>query len=91
MAVTVRIPSVLTGLTGGRQTVVIEARDIRNLLQGLEASYAGIGERVTDARGEIHRFVNFYVNEEDIRFLDGLDTVLQDGDTVSIVPAIAGG
>jgi len=91
MAIKVRIPSVLTGLTGGRQTVAIEAENIRTLLQGLETSYTGIGERLTDEQGEVRRFVNLYVNEEDIRFLEGLSTNLQDGDTVSIVPAIAGG
>ena len=91
MPVTVRIPSVLTGLTGGKQTVAIEAVNIRDLLQGLEAAHTGIGERLTDEQGEVRRFVNLYVNEEDIRFLEGLNTELQDGDTVSIVPAIAGG
>lgn len=91
MAVTVRIPSVLTGLTGGKQTVAIEAENIRSLLNGLDASYTGIGERLTDEQGEVRRFINLYVNEEDIRFLEGLNTDLQDGDKVSIVPAIAGG
>jgi len=70
--------------------VDIEAKTVREMVENLEASHAGMKERLMDDKG-VRRFVNLYVGEEDIRFLDGLDTELKDGDEVSIVPAIAGG
>lgn len=90
MAVLVRIPTPLRTLTGGAESVNIEAKTVRELVENLEANHAGIRERLMDDKG-VRRFVNLYVGEEDIRFLDGLDTELKDGDEVSIVPAIAGG
>lgn len=90
MAITVRIPTPLRTLTGGAETVSIEGKTIRELIENLESSHAGIKERLMDDKG-VRRFVNLYVGEEDIRFLDGLDTELKDGEEVSIVPAIAGG
>jgi molybdopterin synthase sulfur carrier subunit len=90
MAVTVRIPTPLRTLTGGNESVEIEAKTVREMVENLEANHAGMKERLMDEKG-VRRFVNLYVGEEDIRFLDGLDTELKDGDEVSIVPAIAGG
>jgi sulfur-carrier protein len=90
MAVTVRIPTPLRTLTQGSEAVSAEGKTVRELIETLESKYAGIKDRLVDEKG-VRRFVNLYVGEEDIRFLDGLDTALKDGDEVSIVPAIAGG
>jgi len=91
MSVNVRIPTPLRKLTGGADEVSVEAVTVGEMIDGLEAAHAGIKERLCDENGEIRRFVNVYVNDEDVRFLDGRGTVLKDGDEVSIVPAIAGG
>ncbi len=91
MSVNVRIPTPLRKLTGGSDEVTIEASSIGELIDNLEAAHAGLKERLCDEAGEIRRFVNVYVNDEDVRFLDGRNTALKDGDEVSIVPAIAGG
>jgi MoaD family protein len=90
MAVTVRIPTPLRTLTGGQEEVHAEGRTVADVIEDLERSHPGIKERLLDDKG-VRRFVNIYANEEDVRFLDNLDTELSDGDTVSIVPAIAGG
>jgi sulfur-carrier protein len=90
MAVTVRIPTPLRTLTGGSESVSVEAKNVRELVETLEGQHPGMKERLMDDKG-VRRFVNLYVGEEDIRFLDGLETELKDGDEVSIVPAIAGG
>jgi sulfur-carrier protein len=90
MAITVRIPTPLRTLTGGAETVSIEGKTVREMVENLESNHPGIKERLMDDKG-VRRFVNLYVGEEDIRFLDGLDTELKDGEEVSIVPAIAGG
>ncbi|MDQ6986479.1 MAG: ubiquitin-like small modifier protein 1 [Mariprofundaceae bacterium] len=91
MSVNVRIPTPLRKLTGGADEVNVEAATIGEMIDALEAAHAGIKERLCDDNGEIRRFVNVYVNDEDVRFLDGRGTALKDGDEVSIVPAIAGG
>jgi molybdopterin synthase sulfur carrier subunit len=91
MAIMVRIPSPLRKLTGGQSEVEAKADSIGNLISALDASYPGMKERLCDETGTVRRFVNIYVNEEDIRFLTHQDTPLKDGDQVSIVPAIAGG
>jgi len=91
MTVTVRIPTPLRKLTAGADEVSIEAINIGDMIDNLEASHAGLKERLCDEKGEIRRFVNVYLNDEDVRFLKGRDTELKDGDEVSIVPAIAGG
>jgi molybdopterin synthase sulfur carrier subunit len=91
MSVNVRIPTPLRKLTGGSDEVSIEASNVGELIDNLEAAHAGLKERLCDEAGEIRRFVNVYVNDEDVRFLDGRNTALKDGDEVSIVPAIAGG
>ena len=91
MAVFVRIPTPLRRLTGGQEQVAAEGSTVGALLVDLAARYPGIGERLQDEQGEIRRFINIYVNDEDVRFLQGLATPLGEGDLVSIVPAIAGG
>jgi len=87
----VRIPTPLRPLTKNQGEVDITAGSIADMVNILEASYPGIKARLCDDSGELRRFVNIYVNEEDIRFLNGKDTELKTGDEVSIVPAIAGG
>jgi molybdopterin synthase sulfur carrier subunit len=78
-------------LTKGQGEVDVSAANISDMITKLEASYPGIKDRLCDDKGELRRFVNMYVNEEDIRFLKGKDTILTDSDEISIVPAIAGG
>jgi len=91
MSVSVRIPTPLRKLTGGADEVAIEGANVGEVIENLEAAHPGLKERLCDEAGEIRRFVNVYVNDEDVRFLEGRATVLKDGDEVSIVPAIAGG
>lgn len=90
MAITVRIPTPLRTLTEGKDEVEAKGSNIREIIDDLEGNYPGIKERLCDDKG-VRRFVNIYQNEEDIRFLDSLDTAVKDGDSISIVPAIAGG
>lgn len=90
MAVKVRIPVPLQRLTQGKEEVEGEAGTVISLINSLDKKYSGLGERISEG-GKIRRFVNVYVNEEDIRFLKGEETDVKDGDEVSIVPAIAGG
>jgi molybdopterin synthase sulfur carrier subunit len=90
MAVKVRIPTPLQRLTGGQELVEGKPGTIIDLVNDLESKFPGIGERISEG-GKIRRFVNIYVNEEDIRFLKAEQTEVKDGDEVSIVPAIAGG
>ncbi|NEQ50345.1 MAG: MoaD/ThiS family protein [Leptolyngbya sp. SIO3F4] len=91
MAVKVLIPTPLQKFTNNEATVEIDGASIVGLLDSLETKFPGIKARLCDDSGELRRFVNFYVNSEDIRFLDGKETTLNDGDEVSIVPAVAGG
>ena len=91
MPITVNIPTPLRKLTNNQSEVEIAAATVGELVDGLEGAYGGIAEKLLDEGGEIRRYVNVFVNDEDIRFLDGKDTPLTDGDNVSIVPAIAGG
>ena len=88
---TVRIPTPLRKYTEGKDEVSVGGASVRELLDNLEGSHAGIGERIRDDKGEVRRFVNIFVGDEDIRFLEGLDTKVSDGDEISIIPAIAGG
>lgn len=88
---TVRIPTPLRKYTQGQEEVGIAASDVRQLIEALEAAHPGIRERICDDKGAVRRFVNIFVGDEDIRFLEGLDTPVKDADEVSIVPAIAGG
>jgi molybdopterin synthase sulfur carrier subunit len=89
--VTIRIPTQLRQLSGGASEVAVEGATVSEALKALDAAHAGFSERLYDDSGELRRFVNVFVAEEDIRFLDGVDTALTDGQTVSIVPAVAGG
>ena len=91
MAVKVRIPTPLRGLTQDKDIVPGEDGTLGACIDGLEATFPGIKDRICDDTGEIRRFVNVYVNGEDVRFLDGLSTALKADDEVSIVPAVAGG
>ena len=90
MAITVRIPTPLRTYTEGKDEVEAKGSNVREIIEDLEGNYPGIKERICDDKG-VRRFVNVYQNEEDIRFLDSLDTAVKDGDSISIVPAIAGG
>lgn len=78
-------------LTGGKKEVEAEGATLKELIEDLERRYPGLKERLCDEEGNLRRFINFFVNDEDIRFLQGEETPLKDGDVVSIVPAIAGG
>lgn len=91
MAIKVRIPTPLQKLTNNLGEVTVTGATIKEILDSLESQYAGIKSRVYDESGSLRRFINFYVNDEDIRFLDGEKTPVKDGDEISIVPAIAGG
>jgi molybdopterin synthase sulfur carrier subunit len=91
MAVKVRIPTPLQTITGNRAEVSAEGATIRELIEDLERQFPGLKERVCDEKGAVRRFVNVYLNEEDVRFLSGEDTQVKDSDEVSIIPAIAGG
>ncbi len=91
MATKVRIPTPLQKLTGGLGEVEVKASNVKDLIGQLEKNYPGIKERICDESGKVRRFVNIYLNEEDIRFLNQEDTSVKDGDEISIVPAIAGG
>lgn len=91
MTVKVLIPTPLQKFTSGKATIDCEAVNVGQLIEVLETHCPGIKARLCDEEGKPRRFLNFYVNEEDIRFLQGTDTVLNSGDEVSIVPAVAGG
>lgn len=91
MSIKVRIPAPLRTLTGGEGLVEVSSESIGDAIAKLEAAFPGIKERLCEETGEIRRFVNIYVNGEDVRFLDGLGTTLSAGDEISIVPAVAGG
>jgi molybdopterin synthase sulfur carrier subunit len=91
MPVKVRIPTVLRSLTQGVDLVEVPGGNVGEVLNQLSAKYEGLDKRLFKQPGELNRFVNVYVNDEDIRFLDNLTTPIKDGDDVSIVPAIAGG
>ncbi len=91
MSITIRIPAPLRSLTDNAQTVESSGASVRECLDDLEGHFPGVRERVCDDTGEPRRFINIYVNGEDIRFLSGLQTPVKDGDELSIVPAVAGG
>ena len=91
MAVKVRIPTPLMKLTNNKSEVTAEGSTITEILNSLESQFAGIKERICEENGSPRRFINIYVNEEDIRFLDGENSAVKEGDEISIIPAIAGG
>lgn len=90
MAATVRIPTPLRSHTGGKDAVDAEGATIKDVIDNLEKAHPGIKEKLVDDKG-VRRFVNIFVGDEDIRFMDGIDTKVKDGDEISIIPAIAGG
>ena len=91
MAITVRIPTPLQKLTGNQAEVAVDGSTVDDLIGALDQAYPGLKGRLCDEKGKLRRFVNVYVNEEDIRFLKQEATPVKDGDEVSIIPAIAGG
>lgn len=90
MSIQVSIPTILRTHTGGEKRVTATGSTLQAVIADLESNYSGISERLVD-EGKLHRFVNIYVNDEDVRFSGGLDTVIADGDSVTILPAVAGG
>ncbi|RLU86957.1 molybdopterin synthase sulfur carrier subunit [Streptomyces griseocarneus] len=91
MSVTVRIPTILRTYTGGQAEVVAEGATLADVIADLEKNHTGIGARVLDDEGKLRRFVNVYVNDDDVRFEGGLAAVTPEGASVSIIPAVAGG
>ncbi len=91
MSVRVRVPTPLRKYTQGADEVNGDGANVKSLVDDLDKNYPGIKERICDESGKVRRFVNVYVNGDDIRFLQNLDTALKEGDNISIVPAIAGG
>jgi molybdopterin converting factor small subunit len=91
MSVTVRIPTILRTYTADRSEVTAEGATLADVLADLDKNHTGIGARVLDDAGKLRRFVNVYVNDDDVRFADGLQTPTPDGASISIIPAVAGG
>jgi sulfur-carrier protein len=91
MAVTIRIPTQLRELSGGAAEVKADGGTVASVLADLDTAHPGFSERLFDESGQLRRFVNVFVADEDIRFLDGVNTPVADGETLSIVPAVAGG
>ncbi|MEY9847542.1 MoaD/ThiS family protein [Streptacidiphilus sp. MAP5-3] len=91
MSVTVRIPTILRTYTDGKAEVTVEGSTLAEVIKDLEANHTGISARLLDDSGKLRRFVNVYVNEDDVRFAEGLETATPDGAGVSIIPAVAGG
>ncbi|MCK0176472.1 MULTISPECIES: MoaD/ThiS family protein [Mycobacteriaceae] len=93
MSVTVEIPTILRTHTGGEKRVSASGATLADVIKDLESNYSGISERLVDPDkpGKLHRFVNIYVNDEDVRFSGGMETAISDGDSVTILPAVAGG
>jgi molybdopterin synthase sulfur carrier subunit len=91
MAIEVRIPTILRSYTGGESEVSADGGTLLEVLDDLDASYAGIKGRILDDNGELRRFVNVYVGNDDVRFLDNLETPTPDGAQISVIPAVAGG
>jgi len=91
MPVKVRIPTPLRKITNGKDEVSASGKNIKELIDDIERQYPGLKERICESDGKLRRFVNIYVNDEDIRFKSNVDTELKTGDEVSIIPAIAGG
>ncbi len=91
MAVTVRIPTTLRPLSGGEKQVEVAAGNLSEVITALEAAHPGFADRLLDDDGNLRKFVNIFVDDDDVRYLDGLSTDVTDGVTVSIIPAVAGG
>lgn len=91
MSVSVRIPTILRTYTGGAAQVSAQTGTLREVIAGLDADYPGLGGRILDEAGQLRRFINVYVGEQDVRFAQGLDTPVPTGGQVSVIPAVAGG
>ena len=91
MSVTVRVPTTLRPISGGAAQVVVDGETVGEVLANLEAAHPGFRDRLFDEAGGLRRFVNVFVADDDVRFMDGLDTKVPSGETVSIIPAVAGG
>jgi molybdopterin synthase sulfur carrier subunit len=91
MAVTVRIPTTMRPIAGGASTVQVEGATLADVLGNLDAAHPGFRDRLFDDEGALRKFVNVFVADDDVRYLDGVHTVVPDGETVSIIPAVAGG
>lgn len=91
MSVTIRIPTTLRTLTGGSSQVEVEGGTVGEVLQALDSAHPGFADRLFDEDGNLRRFVNVFVADDDVRYLDGVGTAVPDGETVSIIPAVAGG
>ena len=91
MTVTVRIPTTLRPLSGGVSTVQVEGSTLAEVLASLNAAHPGFSERLLDTEGNLHKFVNIFVADDDVRYMQGLATVVTNGQTISIIPAVAGG
>ena len=91
MSVTVRVPTTLRTLTAGDSEVAVEGNTLAEVIEALESAHPGFRERLLDDEGQLRRFVNVFVADDDVRFLDGLETPVPAGETVSIIPAVAGG
>ncbi|NIS29607.1 MAG: MoaD/ThiS family protein [Actinobacteria bacterium] len=91
MSITVRVPTTLRTLTGGEAEVSVAGDTVADVLDSLEGAHPGFKERILDDDGQLRRFVNVFVSDDDVRFMDGLATAVPDGETLSIVPAVAGG
>jgi len=91
MSITVRVPTQLRSLTGDARELIVPAGAVRDVIDSLESLHPGFATRLLDEHGALRRFVNLFVADEDVRFLDGLDTKVRDGETLSILPAVAGG
>ncbi len=91
MAIEVRIPTILRTYTGGAKTVEGSGTTLAELLNDLDSRYSGLRSRLVTEDGGLHRFVNIYINDEDVRFIGSLEAKVSDGDTVTILPAVAGG
>ena len=91
MAVTVRIPTTMRPIAGGSSSVQVEGATLAEVLDNLDAAHPGFRDRLFDEDGSLRKFVNGFVADDDVRYLDGVDTKVPDGETVSIIPAVAGG
>jgi sulfur-carrier protein len=91
MAVTVRIPTTMRPIAGGSSTVQVDGATLAEVLNNLDAAHPGFHDRLFDEEGGLRKFVNVFVADDDVRYLDGVDTKVPDGETVSIIPAVAGG
>jgi molybdopterin synthase sulfur carrier subunit len=91
MSVKVRVPTILRTYTGGESEVSADGATLIEVLDALDSSYPGIKGRIVDEQGQLRRFVNVYVGNDDVRFLDGLSTATSDGTQISVIPAVAGG